>query len=361
MINKYFEFVQADLEPIKSFYIKDELNPKIWNKFEINKEIRIKLLKIGEDFYSELELNADVLDIVLVGSLCNYNWSEKYSDFDLHVIIKYSDIDDNLELVEKYCDYAKKIWNVQHEIQIEKYDVEIMLQDINSLKEGIETDKIGGAYSILKDKWVKMPKKVDFIPDEKGIQEKAKTIMSKIDDIEDSSEDSYDALKEKIKKVWTKVKDCRKSGLDSEGGEFSTGNLVFKLLRRNGYIGKVMKLKRDAYDKQFESLNEDEILKLLYFIEDIDKKYINTEGHSQFINCEYEKDKDFIDINYGWSTYEEGSKEDMRVFYKESPIRVEWLEDGSSVYGDYNNKHEYKFNSIDELISFIKNKYDYED
>jgi len=51
----------------------------------------------------------------------------------------------------------------------------------------------------------------------------------------------------------------------------------------------------------------------------------------------------------------------MRVFYKESPIRVEWLEDGSSVYGDYNNKHEYKFNSIDELISFIKNKYDYED
>ncbi len=175
MINKYFEFVQADLEPIKSFYIKDELNPKIWNKFEINKEIRIKLLKIGEDFYSELELNADVLDIVLVGSLCNYNWSEKYSDFDLHVIIKYSDIDDNLELVEKYCDYAKKIWNVQHEIQIEKYDVEIMLQDINSLKEGIETDKIGGAYSILKDKWVKMPKKVDFIPDEKGIQEKAHT------------------------------------------------------------------------------------------------------------------------------------------------------------------------------------------
>ena len=37
-VNKYFEFVQADLEPIKSFYLKDELNPKIWTDFEINEE-----------------------------------------------------------------------------------------------------------------------------------------------------------------------------------------------------------------------------------------------------------------------------------------------------------------------------------
>ena len=48
-----------------------------------------------------------------------------------------------------------------------------------------------------------------------------------------------------------KIKDFRKSGLDCEDGEFSVGNLVFKLLRRNGYIEKVMKIKRYAYDKQF--------------------------------------------------------------------------------------------------------------
>ena len=91
----------------------------------------------------------------------------------------------------------------------------------------------------------------DVVPQE-DIKEKAKTIMSKIDDLEEAAkEDTYEALKDKIKKVWTKIKDSRKSGLDSEGGEFSTGNLVFKLLRRNNYIGKIMKLKREAYDKQF--------------------------------------------------------------------------------------------------------------
>lgn len=77
--------------------------------------------------------------------------------------------------------------------------------------------------------------------------------MMLVDELEDQvDEDKYEQFSEKTKKVWEKIKDYRKSGLESEGGEFSLGNLVFKLLRRNGYIEKVMKLKRYAYDKQFE-------------------------------------------------------------------------------------------------------------
>ena len=37
-----------------------------------------------------------------------------------------------------------------------------------------------------------------------------------------------------------------------KSGELSIGNLVFKLLRRNGYIEKIMDLKRKSYDKQFK-------------------------------------------------------------------------------------------------------------
>lgn len=74
-----------------------------------------------------------------------------------------------------------------------------------------------------------------------------------IDDIiDESKEKDYDELEPKIKKVWQKIKNYRKSGLESESGEFSIGNLVFKLLRRNGYISKVMELKRNLYDKQFK-------------------------------------------------------------------------------------------------------------
>ena len=252
-IIKYFEFNKNDLEPIKSFYIKDELNPKLWDNFKLDDEARQQLLRIAQDFYNNTDFSAEVVDIVFCGSLCNYNWSEKYSDYDLHIIINFSDIDENYELVEKACDYAKKIWNSQHEIKIKGYEVEIALQDSKDLKKGISGGRMGGVFSLLKDKWIKRPEKVDFEPDEDLITEKAKTIMMQVDDIEkESEEDKYDAFEKKISKVWKKIKDYRQSGLESESGEYSVGNLVFKLLRRNGYIGKIMELKRKVYDNQFK-------------------------------------------------------------------------------------------------------------
>jgi hypothetical protein len=250
---KYFEFNQQDLEPIKSFYLKEELNPRLWDDFKLDDEVREELLTIAQDFYENVEAGADVVDIVLAGSLCNYNWSEKYSDFDLHIIIDFDDVDENFELVEKFCDYAKKIWNEQHDIKIKGYEVEIAIQDNDDLDKAIEGGRMGGVFSLLKNKWIKRPERIDFEPDEKLIEEKSKTIMMSVDDIEEQSEeDKYEAFDEKISKVWKKIKDFRQSGLDSESGEFSVGNLVFKLLRRNGYIGKIMELKRKVYDKQFK-------------------------------------------------------------------------------------------------------------
>ena len=87
---KFFEFNKKDLEPIKSFYLKDELNSKLWEGFEIDSEIRENLLKIGQDFFETIDVKCEVKDIALCGSLCNYNWSEKYSDYDLHIIIDFS-------------------------------------------------------------------------------------------------------------------------------------------------------------------------------------------------------------------------------------------------------------------------------
>jgi hypothetical protein len=162
-------------------------------------------------------------------------------------------VDNNFELVEKACDYAKKVWNSQHDIKIKGYEVEIAIQDNDDLDKAISVGRMGGVFSLLKDKWIKRPEKVDFEPDEKLIEEKAKTIMMIVDDIEDESEeDNYEAFDEKISKVWKKIKDYRQSGLKSESGEYSVGNLVFKLLRRNGYIGEIMELKRKLYDNQFK-------------------------------------------------------------------------------------------------------------
>ncbi len=250
-IRKYFEFVKSDFDAIKSFYIKEELPQKVWDGFKIKSDIKEQLITIGQDFFDKTEINTQVKDIVLCGSLCNYNWSEKYSDFDLHIIVDFNDIDDNYELVEQLCDYAKKVWNSQHDIKIKGYDVEVAIQDENDLSEALKTTRMGGVFSLVNNKWIKKPEKVEFEPDEKLIKEKAKSLMMKIDDIEESKDGTYNEIKDKIDSAWKKIKDFRKSGLESEGGEFSVGNLVFKLLRRNGYISKIMDLKREKYDKQF--------------------------------------------------------------------------------------------------------------
>ena len=250
---KFYEFVQADFEAISSFHLKDELNPKLWDDFNLDDEVRRDILQIGQDFFEGTEIKVDVLDIVLCGSLCNYNWSERYSDYDLHIIIDRTKVDEDPELAEKVCDFAKKIWNSQHDIKIKGYEVEIAIQDNDDLDKAISVGRMGGVFSLLKDKWIKRPEKIDFEPDEKLIEEKAKTIMMIVDDIEDKSEeDNYEAFDEKISKVWKKIKDYRQSGLKSESGEYSVGNLVFKLLRRNGYIGEIMELKRKLYDNQFK-------------------------------------------------------------------------------------------------------------
>lgn len=77
--------------------------------------------------------------------------------------------------------------------------------------------------------------------------------MNQIDEVvHDFEEDySYQELADKCNRIMKKLKDNRQKGLDKEG-EFSIENLVFKLLRRNGYIGKLLDLKSEIYDKQFK-------------------------------------------------------------------------------------------------------------
>jgi len=359
-LEKFFEFRDKDLEPIKSFYLKDNLNPKIWDDFKIDKSIREDLLQIGKDFFESVELNCEVKDIAFCGSLCNYNWSEKYSDYDLHIIIDYKDVDENIELVEKLCDYAKKQWNMQHDITLKGYEVEVAIQDYDALKEAISTGRMGGVFSLMKNKWIKKPEKVEFIPDEETIKKKATSIMDVIDEIESQvDEDKYSSFKEKINSIWKKIKKSRQSGLE-EGGEYSTGNLVFKLLRRNGYVSKVMDLKKYAYDKQFESINEwydDVLLSFFYELEKMNDTLSkeSNESWSEYINYEYDEDNSIIEIEMGGHGYSDGYHRTLKIDFSDIEyINVKENEKHSGPYGSGENKNEMKFYSFDELLNYIK-------
>lgn len=248
MIAKFLEYKSSgDFDAIKSFYLQDDLNPKFWKEFEINEDTREDLLQIANDFIEHLDLgDIEIEDIVLTGSLANYNWSE-YSDFDLHVVFDFSQINEDEVLVKKYLDAAKSLWNEQHDLLLDGFEVELYSQ--NSSEKHIAS----GQFSLLNDKWIKKPSKENFEPDEELIKLKSETIIDKIDDIESDFKNGleYDEISEKLNKVWKKIKDNRQKGLDKEG-EYSTENLVFKLLRRNGYITKILDLKTKIYDKQFK-------------------------------------------------------------------------------------------------------------
>ena len=245
---KSFEFEEKDLEPISSFKIKDELNPKIWeNEDKMFDEIREQLLEITEDFYESTDLTAEIKDIILTGSLSNYNWSSRYSDFDLHIVIDFNDVNDDYDLVKKLVTYAKNSWNNKYDLHIRGFEVEVYIQDFN------EPHTASGIFSLLNNKWNVKPVKKTFTPDEESIRMKAESIMVDVDDLEKNSDNlDNEEFTELFEKVWDRIKRYRSEGLETEAGEFSVGNLTFKLLRRNGYIGKLLKLKNESYENKFK-------------------------------------------------------------------------------------------------------------
>ena len=242
-------------EIINSFDLRDTLNPKVWdnydnvNKASLKSEIRKNLISIAQEFLYFVEVDVIVSDIVLMGSLVNYNWSE-YSDFDLHVIADYKQYPkEQIDLYSELFDLKKTLFNLKHDIKIKGYDVELYLQD--------ESDSAysDGVYSLMFDEFVKKPSKTDFKINKELIKTKAEQWMNLIDEcIEQSKTENTEESQETLKKCYKKIKKYRQSGLE-EGGEFSIGNLVFKYLRRNGYIGKLLEFRDQILDKNL-SLQE---------------------------------------------------------------------------------------------------------
>ena len=151
----------------------DTLNPVIWDNLKLNPEIKEKLLQIGKDFYADTETDAPLKDILFVGSLANYNWSDT-SDFDVHVVINFKDVDENVELVEKLVNALKSKWNDDHDIHVKQHNVEVYIQDVT--KENRST----GVYSLMQDKWLSEPKKENIKIDKEKIQEKYNDTVRKI-------------------------------------------------------------------------------------------------------------------------------------------------------------------------------------
>jgi murein DD-endopeptidase MepM/ murein hydrolase activator NlpD/predicted nucleotidyltransferase len=241
---------------LSSFNQQDNLNPKIWylpkekymgdpdgQSYMMNPKVRNRLLEIANEFVNFLDVDIIVSDVLMTGSLANYNWS-KYSDIDLHILTDFNQFSKKeLPLYEELFRLKKTIYNDKHDITIYGYDVELYVQNES------ESHFSSGVFSVLNDEWLVTPKKENIKIDKKLIKSKAQQWMNIIDGVVENIEDeSIEEANKILKKYKEKLKKYRTCGLE-KGGEYSDENIVFKILRRNGYIEKLYNSQNKHSDK----------------------------------------------------------------------------------------------------------------
>ena len=251
------ENIMEDVNPedidLSSFNIKTQLNPKFWKDGRLDSRIRMRLLDIADDFIEFLGVDwVKPDDVVITGSLANYNWNKNYSDIDLHVLIDYSKVDKRTDFVDNYFYSQKKLWNEEHkDLKIFGFPIEVFVQDTNA--EHTST----GVYSLDKDKWIREPERSKLSTakvNKSLIKNKVADYIDKIEKlltIYKEAEGDYEVRKvsEKAKALFDKIKSERKGGLNGKDVEITNGNIIFKSLRRLGYIEKITNLMSDTYDK----------------------------------------------------------------------------------------------------------------
>lgn len=245
---------------------KADLYPKLWdpNTKKLNHNINLKLKQVAQDFVRGFDYPLKIKDIILTGSIANFNWNQ-FSDIDLHVLIDFNEIPDEYrEAFKDYFDAKKQVWNKNHNIMIVGHEVEVYIQDIN------EPHYSTGVYSVLNDKWVAAPtfKKQDINYDD--VINKTEDFIEQINKLSELiGKKDFQKAKTGIDNLKKKIKKYRQAGLEGEG-EYSTENLVFKMLRNGGYLETLSNLKFQAYDSDMSI--EEEILNFQKTLEEAKKK-----------------------------------------------------------------------------------------
>jgi len=232
---------------LNSFKISDavrfheHLNPAIFDGDHMKDYVREQLLLIARDFIEHLGLpDLAIDDITISGSNAAYSYTE-LSDIDLHILVDISQFNED-DVYRELFDAKKTVYNDNHDILINGYEVELYVQDSNEPVISL------GEYSVMNDKWLKLPRKRKADFDQLSTKLKYRKLYKL----------AYYALKsndpEKINRVIKTVKKYRRIGLDFNG-EFGPENIAFKALRNKGIIKKLYE-KLQALHSQRLSLPE---------------------------------------------------------------------------------------------------------
>jgi predicted nucleotidyltransferase len=214
----------------------NSLNELIWTKNKkVIPSIKKKLLEISDFITKKLSPMVDIKDVYFTGSLATYKWTPS-SDVDLHIIV---DIKEKIceEPIQEFLDLKSKLFNKEHNIFIKGYKVEVNIKDKETVLEG------KGIYDLLNDKWVVEPTRVTRTVKDLDVIKKAEKFKQKIDKVV-----TQKGSLEDVENLKAQIKQMRVDGLQREG-EYSVGNLAFKVLRNSEYLGKLFDYKAKLVDK----------------------------------------------------------------------------------------------------------------
>jgi predicted nucleotidyltransferase len=214
----------------------NSLNELIWTKNKkVIPSIKKKLLEISNFITKKLSPMVDIKDVYFTGSLATYKWTPS-SDVDLHIIV---DIKEKIceEPIQDFLDLKSKLFNKEHNIFIKGYKVEVNIKDKETVLEG------KGIYDLLNDKWVVEPTRVTRTVKDLDVIKKAEKFKQKIDKVV-----TQKGSLEDVENLKAQIKQMRVDGLQREG-EYSVGNLAFKVLRNSEYLGKLFDYKAKLVDK----------------------------------------------------------------------------------------------------------------
>lgn len=230
--------------------VHDTLDPEIWVGDTMHQSARKALLRIAAEFLISLGIEVRPEDITVTGSMANFNYTPE-SDIDLHIIMDYSSIDDDLDLVRQMLMAKKSLWNLRHNITIKGHDVEVYPQDAS------EPHHSTGVYSILRDEWLIQPTRSEPTVDPASVTQKVESLATLIDDTLQRADRAMH-----ITGLREKLANMRKTGL-SNAGEFSVENLAFKELRRRGYLDRLADAERSDRDTSLSVAQEGCSMKIL--------------------------------------------------------------------------------------------------
>lgn len=233
-----------------SFQLQKTLNPSIFDEQKrVHPALRKQMLSIADEFWKFNDTpDVEIQDIVLTGSMANYNWSEE-SDIDIHILVNYKELCGDIEIADNLYGTKKVLWGLQHDIKIgetDEYEVELFAADnLESLPKGV------GIYSLLDGEWITQPSKSFY---HKFDKEQTDEYINKAIEMYNKIRYYLKTDKSKaayyIKMLLSYLQKLRKFGLNSKFGEFSDENIAFKMLRRMGMIDNLRLMQTKLFDSQ---------------------------------------------------------------------------------------------------------------